>query len=137
MYNSERRAGSNLCAMSEKATVICWICGRPLPVKGPVCNAKGNPVHEFCYAAEVVSVSRNVQLESAPEFERELSSRRPLIVKSTCPKCGAFTSGRYENGYISNWQREHDCHARPSRTTLLDRLCAWLSHRMPKVSSSR
>jgi hypothetical protein len=111
-------------------TVICSICGRPLPVKDSVCNAQGKPVHELCYAAEVVSASRNIpaEPESTPVFERELVSARPrLIVKSTCLKCGAFTLGRYDDGYINNWQREHNCNA-PRITTLLDRLRTWFPH---------
>ena len=113
------------CAMSETATVICWICGRLLPVEDLVCNAQGKPVHEFCYAADVVAASRSVH---SPNFRRQLVSARPrLIVKSTCLRCWAFTVGRYDDGYINKRQREHDCHA-PRTTTFLDRLCAWLSH---------
>ena len=114
----------------ETATVICWICGRPLPVEDSVCNAGGQPVHQLCFAAEVVTASRSVP---TPNFKRQLVSARPrLIVKSTCLKCWAFTVGRYDDGYINKWQREHNCHARPNRVTLLDRLRAWLSHRMPQ-----
>ena len=67
-------------------------------------------------------------MSETANFERELVSARPrLIVKSTCLKCGAFTLGRYDDGYIHKWQRKHDCHAPPT-TTLLDRLRTWLPH---------
>jgi hypothetical protein len=64
--------------MSETATVICSICGKPLPVEGSTCNGQNKPVHELCYAAEVVSALRSVsdESDSAPDFEHQLGIKK-------------------------------------------------------------
>ena len=66
---------------------------------------------------------------SGRNFENEIISRLPqMMIKSTCFRCGAITIGRYADGSIEKWQREHDCE-KPVREKLdfLNRFHFWLA----------
>lgn len=35
--------------MYERATINCWICGKPLPPEECKTDDRGRPIHENCY----------------------------------------------------------------------------------------
>jgi len=65
---------------------------------------------------------------STPTFEHELVFRTPQLVRSTCDRCSAFIFGRYSDGSLEKWEREHECNKTVVKVTLLRRLGSWLSH---------
>ncbi len=49
--------------MQDKtATVVCWMCGKPIPLEKCKTDDHGHVVHEHCYVAESV---QNAEKKSA------------------------------------------------------------------------
>ena len=61
-------------------------------------------------------------------FSLELISLTPTLIRSTCDRCGAFVAGRFADGSIKKWEKDHDCAKTVARPMLLRRLRSWLSH---------
>jgi hypothetical protein len=78
------------------------------------------------------------QQRSALTFEHEQVSRSSQLIRSTCDRCGALIFGRYPDGSLEKWQREHDCDNSVTKLNPIRRLRSWFHihlGRLPTMSA--
>ena len=49
-----------------RATPNCWICGRPAELENCKIDEHGQPMHEHCYVAKLVSDGKEDKFPSFP-----------------------------------------------------------------------
>ena len=76
-----------LCTKSEKFTVSCSICGKPVPLRECKMDDYGRPVHENCYIAVVLHETRTSGITSASTMPEEELPR--LIADGNLQRCSA------------------------------------------------